>query len=98
MADVSADRDVTRGLGPDENPGRISFVACDIFTHPLHYQTDVFCGIVPGLAGAALHVNFDHPVFHGPQPYVVVEDLAIGAALPLVAWSAGRVDQHGTRT
>jgi hypothetical protein len=98
MADIGADGDVSGGLRPDENASGIPLVSSYVLVDPLNHPPDVFGGIVPSLAGAALHVHTGHAVLHGPQHDVVVEGVAIGSALLLVACSSRHINQYGTRT
>src|SRR5580698_7389868 len=95
MADVGAGGNVAGGLGPDENPGWIALSGGDVLIDPLDGHADGFGGIVPSLAGMALHVDADHTVFHGPIHDVVVERVAIGATLLLIARAPRYVEQDG---
>src|ERR1700687_4892921 len=98
MADVCGNRAGAGRVRPDEHAIRIALVLRDVLLNPIDYASDVFGGLVPfqALASAALYVDAAHAVLHRPQHDVVVEGIAIGHRLDLIAGSARDVDQHRT--
>src|SRR5579863_7531128 len=94
MPRIHAQWNIASRLRPGEDTLWIPLVLGDIFVHPLHDEADILRRIVPGFTGAALHVHADHAVLDGPDHDVVVEGLAVGAALLFVAGAAREIDQH----
>ena len=86
-------------MRPDENAFGVALVLGDIGLNPLDQFADVAAAVIPGqaLAAAALHVDSHHSVFHGPQHDVVVEGVAVGDLLDLIARASGDVDQDRAR-
>ena len=94
--EVGSERAVAGRLGPDEHAVRIAFVLGDVGFHPLDHGRNVFRGIVPILAGVALHDHGDHAVLGGPAADVVHEGVGFPVLLlDFVSSTAGNVHQDG---